>query len=200
VRNYRGKYLKYSLAILAIAFLLAWALKFYSNKGELTALIDVTLTTIALMIAILEIFSLRTVANQIQRSVTNATVKIESILSLSEISRSSKTIEEIQAYLGSGRLESAYLRMKDLRKVIVETKIKGLFLHLEDPTNVNLYCTKLFSDIDDLGGKIYHEGNIDLASVSSNLEQLSLTFTTLVELIKKSNYGNTTTESGEPTD
>lgn len=185
--NYRKHYWWISLIILAIGAFTAWVLDFFYKEGELVALIDVTLTTIALTIAILEIASVKEITRQVEKSIDDTKKKFESILSLSEISRSSKTIEEIQSYLGNNKIEMAYLRLKDLRKVIIESQTRTLFGLLDDQDNINIFCAKVYSDIEDLHANIYHGKNVNTNLVSKNLEKLSLTFTMLEEIIKKNN-------------
>lgn len=185
--SYRKYYLWISILILILGTLLAFWLGFFDKhkEGELVALIDVILTSIALVIAILEIIVIKNVTDEINKSVEETKAKFASILSLSDISRSTKTIEEIQSYLGNDKVEMAYLRLKDLRKVIIESQIRTLFNLLDDQKKIDICCAKVYSDIDDLHSKIYHGKTIDTNAVSKNLEKLSLTFTTLEEIIKK---------------
>jgi len=185
--SYRKYYVLISLSIIILVGLIVWGFKFYESQEELIALIDVTLTTIALTIAILEIVSVKKITDQIEQSVVDTKKQFESILSLSDVSRSSKTIEEIQSYLGNKKIEMAYLRLKDLRKVIVESQIRTVFALLNDQEEINICCAKVYSDIEDLNSTIYYQANIDTNAVSKNLEKLSLIFTQLEEIIKKRN-------------
>lgn len=165
--------------------LLFWFYKTPSQKtNEFISLLGTFLELYALTITFIELVSVKAATEQIRTSIEETKLKFQSILSLSDISRSSKTIEEIQAYLGNGKLEMAYLRLKDLRKVLIESDTKTLFAQLPNQEEISICNAQVFSDINDLHSSIYHQKQIDLALVSNNLEKLALVFTYLEQKIK----------------
>jgi hypothetical protein len=185
-----NKWVKYSLIFVA-GLLIILAFWFFGKPNNDTnnfiSILGTYLELYGLTITILEILEVRKVTTQIELSVQETKKKFQSIFSLSDISRSSKTIAEIQSYLGNNQMQMAYLRLKDLQKVLIESDIRTLFNLLNDAETVQICCAKVFSDIDDLHSCIYHNGVVDRNAVSQNLEKLSRMFTTLEEKIKNNN-------------
>src|ERR1700754_167651 len=85
------------------------------------SLLGTFLELYGLIIMFLELLEVKRTTELLQIAVNTTKTKFQSILSLSDISRSGKTIEEIQAYLGNEKLQMAYLRLKDLRKILIES-------------------------------------------------------------------------------
>ena len=190
-KNFIGnKWRKYILIFL-IGLVILLGFWFIVNPNEKTnnfiKLLGTYLEIYSLIVMFLEILEVKTITEQIDSSIQQTKSKFDSILSLTDISKSTKTIDEIQSYLGNNQVQMAYLRLKDLRKVMIQSEFRELFDLLKDPETIQICYAKVNSDIDDLNSSIYHNGNIDRDAVSKNLEKLSSAFTTLEEIIKKIN-------------
>lgn len=172
--NYRKSYKWIALIIGVIGFTIGYFLKFYEHKGDLTALIDVTLTSIALIIAILEILELRTISEASSIAVKQALLRIKEIVSVSGIANGIRIAQDIQKYLIEGNLNVAHLRMKDLKFIIIPFKNDERFRALQITKELPRYIATLGVDINilqsELSGK--KSDNLDTNKISNNLEEI----------------------------
>jgi hypothetical protein len=174
MRNYRPYYRWISLIILAVGIIIAWTLNFYKNEGELVALIDVTLTSIALIIAILEILMVRNITESSNEAVKIALVRISEIFSISDISKGIKIAYDIQKYLRSTSYIIAHLRMQDLKSIVIPLKNDNRFKDLEVAKKLPDMFSTLSIDINniDLFVNEKKKQTLDISKINSNLEEL----------------------------
>lgn len=172
--NYRKYYTVISIATIIIASFIAWHFKFYEDKGEMTALIDVSLTSIALIIAILEILMVRSITESSNKAVSVALGRIAEIVSVSDISRGIKTAYEIQKYLRSEQSVIAHIRMQDLKFIIIPLKSDQRFSCLDASKRLPNVVSTLTIDINNLESILNREKNkvINVSKINSNLEEL----------------------------
>jgi hypothetical protein len=184
--NYRKYYWLYSLIQIVIAIVIAWQFHFYNNAGELMGLIGIVLTTIALLIAILEIAMLRNITEAAQFAVNLALGRITEIMSVSDISKGIKTAYDIQKYLRSSEYVMAHIRMQDLKFIAIPLKNDKRFHALDASIKLPDILSKLSIDINNLDSVITGTKNksIDIIKMNGNLEDLVSTLIEYENFIK----------------
>ena len=70
----------------------------------------------------MQILSIRQTAEITQGKVDESIKKIHNTLSISDLSKAIKLVHEIQNYIKYGQKESAILRMKDLKSILIQLK------------------------------------------------------------------------------
>jgi hypothetical protein len=157
------------------------------DANNLISLIGTFLEIYGLTITFIELLEVKKTTVLLSTAVKNTKDKFQSILSLTDISRSTKKIDEILSYLGNDKLQMAYLRLKDLRKILVESEVSSLFNLLDDQQQIINCTARVHSDINDLRSHIYDNNYINKNIISKNLEELALAFTVLEHKIKINN-------------
>jgi len=75
-----------------------------------------------LIIAYLQILSLKDTSKTIQDAVKNSNHRLNTLLSVSELAKSKKLIEEIQIMIQHDNYGGALIRMKDLKELLIQNK------------------------------------------------------------------------------
>ncbi len=153
---------------------IAWIFKFYEDKGALTALVDVTLTFIALTIAILEILELRNIAESSRLAVEGALGRITELFSVADITKGIKTAYDIQKYLRSNEFHIAHIRMQDLKSIVIPLKNDKRFEALDLSKQLPDILFTLSVDIKNVESTISGLKNksMDITKMNGNLENL----------------------------
>jgi hypothetical protein len=73
-----------------------------------------------LIIAILQIQSVKDITVATQRAVADTKAQLIQNISISDLAQAIKLIEHIQEYLGNSKLELAYVRLQDLRVLLIQ--------------------------------------------------------------------------------
>jgi hypothetical protein len=149
------------------------------------------LSLFGLGFAYLQIQSINTTSEQTKVAVDKSLLRINQILSVSELSKANKTIQEIQSFNIQGKHEISLMRMRDLKSILIQVKYND---DLEEYTNDNIYnqnITDLGSDINNLHDLLIgNKKGVNFSRINQNLESLS---TTLAEFENKLKYkGNDT--------
>lgn len=184
--NYRKYYLPIFIVVLVIAYYIAWQFDYYSSKEAITALIDVTLTTIALVIAILEILMVRSISDESRIAVTSALNRITEIFSIADIAKGIRMAYDIQKYIQGDEFFVAHIRMQDLKSIIIPLKNDKKFQDIEFSSKLSEALLTLSVDINNLnlllnGSK---PKQIDKVKMNLNLENLVTILTEYDNYIK----------------
>jgi len=190
--DFRRYYLWISVVILLVASIIAFSLKFYESKEAITALIDVTLTSIALIIAILEILMVRTIAENSQIAVQGALNRISEIFSVADISKGIKLAYDIQKYLRSNDYASAHIRLQDLKSIVIPLKNDKRFETLPLSKELPNFLSTLSIDINNLDVVLSgtKTKSIDTIKINGNLENLVSVLLEYENQIKSLNNAN----------
>lgn len=139
-----------------------------------------------LAIAYIQIQSINTTSKQTKIAVDKSLLRINQVLSVSELSKANKTIQEIQSFLLHQKHEIALMRMKDLKSILIQVKYNE---DLAEYTNNGIYnqnITDLGSDINNLHDLIIgNKKGVNFSRLNQNLENLA---TTLTEFENKLKY------------
>jgi len=136
---------------------------------------------IGLFITYIQVISLKQATEKTKLEIDNTLNRVNQIISISELSKGSKIIHEIQSANRSSNYELSLIRMQDLKAILIQVK---------NQQNEDLIKDKFKTAIKNLGIDIgaydalltKQKTGIDITKVNSNLEKLS---TTLIEFENK---------------
>lgn len=142
-----------------------------------------------LVVAYLQIQSIKGISTETKDAVDASAKKVNQIISVSELSKSNKVVQEIQIYLQDNKFELALVRMKDLKAILIQIQYNE---HLADYVNDKLYnvnITDLATDMNNLydhmtGGK----KGINFSKLNQNMENLSTTLSQFENQLKYKKY------------
>ena len=131
-------------------------------------------TLFGLWLAYLQIQSIKQTSIQTKEAVDKSLVRINQVLSISEISKASKIIQEIQNSILHEKNELALLRMKDLKQILIQIKYNP---DLTEFTNNGGYIQNindLSIDINNINDFVigYKKG-VNFSKINQNLEKLA---------------------------
>lgn len=138
-----------------------------------------------LAVAYFQIQSINFTNNQTKMAINASLLRINQILSVSELSKANKTIQEIQSFLSHNKYEMALLRMKDLKSILIQVKFNE---DLTEYTGNNIYnqnITTLGSDMNNLNSLIIgYKKDLNFSRLNQNLEGISTILTEFENKIK----------------
>src|SRR6185312_2260843 len=74
------------------------------------------------VLAYFQILSLKDLSLKTSKAVAASSLQLQKVLSISELSKSKKLIEEIQHFLHSDNLNGALIRMMDLKETLIQNR------------------------------------------------------------------------------
>lgn len=138
-----------------------------------------------IILAYLQLRNLNEINSETKAAVENSILKINQILSVSELSRAIKIIQEIQTSIQHKKNELCLLRLKDLKTILIQIKFNK---DLEEYTNTEIYnnnITDLSIDINNISDLlIKNKLGVDFSKINSNLESLSTTLSEFENKLK----------------
>jgi hypothetical protein len=141
-----------------------------------------------LLIAYFQILSLKNTSKSIELAVNNSTHRLNTVLSVSELAKSKKLIEEIQIMLEHDSYGASLIRLKDLKELLIQNKFN---VDLQKPTNTKEYRTIIINtgiDINVVGDYVYKvKDKINKVEIIRNLE---VTRTKIIEFENELKYNN----------
>lgn len=131
---------------------------------------------IGLFITYIQVISLKQATEKTKLEIDNTLNRVNQILSISDLSKANKIIQEIQTSNLQNKLELSLMRMKDLKHMLIQ--IKGnhndALDKFIDPNTYTQHLTDLGIDITNIStfmSNTKKEPNI--SKINSNLEELS---------------------------
>lgn len=153
---------------------------YYSLKSELRNIVNFfTLygtfgSLFGLFLAYLQIQSIRQTSQQTKEAVDKSLVRINQVLSVSELSRANKVIQEIQSSILNSKNELALLRMKDLKQILIQVKYNSDLLEYTNNGSYNQNITDLSIDINNVNDFVLgNKKGVNFSRVNQNLENFS---------------------------
>ncbi len=144
------------------------------------------LSLFGLAIAYLQIHSINTTSKQTKMAVERSLLRINQVLSVSELSKANKTIQEIQGFIITEKHEIALMRMRDLKSILIQVKYNNDLTEYTDNGLYNQNITDLGTDINSLHDLILgHKKGVNFSKMNQNLENIA---TTLTEFENKLKY------------
>jgi hypothetical protein len=140
-----------------------------------------------LWIAYRQLLSLQAVNTETKNAVDKSLNRINQILSVSELSKANKIIQEIQTSNLNSKYELSLLRMKDLKYILIQIKSNSELNIYTETSTYNKNITDLSIDINNLNDFIIGlKKGVNFSKLNSNLEELS---TVLSEFENKLKFG-----------
>jgi len=131
-------------------------------------------TLYGLFLGYLQIYSIKQTSQQTKTAVDKSLVRINQVLSISEISKASKVIQEIQTSILHNRNELALIRMKDLKQILIQVKFNPDLIEYTQNGKYKRNITDLSIDITNLNDLILNnKTGINLTKININLENLA---------------------------
>ncbi|MFH6963575.1 hypothetical protein ACHRVK_14365 [Flavobacterium plurextorum] len=153
-------------------------LNFLSLFGTFTSLYG-------LWLAYEQILSLKKSSEETKNAVIDSLKKIDQILSVSELSKANKIIQEIQTSNSNSKHELSLLRMRDLKNILIQIKYNK---DLNSYTETGLYIQNIADlsiDINNLNDLIIgKKKGINSSKLNSNLEHLATTLSEFENKLK----------------
>lgn len=140
-----------------------------------------------LWIAYKQLIDLKTVNSETKKAVDLSLNRINQVLSISELSKANKIIQEIQTSNLNEKYELSLLRMKDLKHILIQIKSNSELNIYTETNTYNNNITDLSIDINNLNDFILGvKKGVNFSKLNSNLEQLS---TIISEFENKLKFG-----------
>ncbi|HWZ22024.1 MAG TPA: hypothetical protein VNW06_05185 [Cytophagaceae bacterium] len=168
---------KNSIIIFIIGILFITVIFYQLPKNDKTTLVYISLfgsflSLFGLILAYYQILSLKQLSIKTEKAVTISNQRLQKVLSISELSKSKKLVEEIQHFLHSDNFSGALIRLTDLKETLIQTKYNE---SLEKFTLLKAYKTILTNtaiDINSINSSIIKKScdKIDKALIINNLE------------------------------
>jgi hypothetical protein len=169
--------LSYLLGLVGLVVCLFLVGKLYESGRDAYSIISAvgsTASFFALFIAILQIIYLRRVSLAIKEAVDETKRKLVVAISLSDVARATKLIEEVQSHAGSQKYEVARLRLQDLRALLVQfgraeslKEIRAAEEYEQHLIDVNIDISNLYSVM------IGKRKNFKVLKMNENLEGIA---------------------------
>jgi hypothetical protein len=152
---------------------------------NLFSLLGTYLSVFGLIVAYLQIRSIKAVAESTNRAVLDTTKKITQLLSVADLAKAIKIVHEVQNYLMQKKLEPALIRLRDLKATLIQMKYNS---DLDSLTNLEDYQS-MINDVSIDLGNLHNDitavkAGIDISKVNSNLERVETTLTIFENKLK----------------
>lgn len=173
------------IGTILIAFLFSYLAKNDRTIVNFFTLFGTFTSIFGLWIAYIQIISLKITNEKTKLAVENSLNKINQMLSVSELSKAIKIIQEIQTSNINGKHEVSLIRMKDLKSILIQIKYNSE-LNIYTETGVyNQNITDISIDINNLNDLLIgKKKGLNFSKLNSNLEELSTTITEFENKLK----------------
>lgn len=143
------------------------------------------LSLFGLGIAYLQIHSINTTSKQTKTAVEKSLLRINQVLSVSDLSKANKTIQEIQGFIITEKHEIALMRMRDLKSILIQVKYNNDLTEYTDNGVYNQNITDLGSDINSLHDLILsNKKGVNFSKMNQNLENIATVLTDFENKLK----------------
>ena len=143
------------------------------NEINLMSVFGTYLSVFGLIIAYIQILSIKQETIKTRSAIKSSLDQVRRVLSISELSKTKKLIEEIQQYLQNDKFDASSLRMHDLKENLIQNKYIS---HLTKQTEAKSYRDLIANvgiDINTLHDKISSPVSvIDKSIIMQNLEKV----------------------------
>lgn len=155
------------------------------NIVNFFTLLGTFISLYGLSLAYIQIQNLKEINEETQTAVQESMKRINQVLSVSELSKANKVIQEIQTSLIHQKHEIVLLRMKDLKYILSQVKNNPDLSVYVTSDIYNQSITDLTIDINNINDHLIGvKKNVSFSKINQNLEALS-TYTSDYENILK---------------
>jgi len=153
------------IGLTIILLLFKYYFKSEQNAINYFSIIGTYASIYGIVVGIIQIVSIKENVKLTKIEVFQTVNKIDSIFTISELASSIKLIEEIHAYMLAKKYQMALIRLRDLKKNVIENSYK----HSE----LNKIIPLITTDINNLMKLVYEETQIKEEIIRENLEKTS---------------------------
>lgn len=140
------------------------------------------------LIAYLQILSLKSTSESIGKAVSSSTHRLNTLLSVSDLAKSNKLIEEIQLLLQSDKYTASLIRFKDLKEVLIQANYNKDLREFTTTADYKSIIVDTSIDINTLNDYILEvKTKINIAKIIANLEN---TRTKVIEFENELKYNS----------
>ena len=142
-----------------------------------------------LTLAFKQIKSVNEVNEKTKKAIEKSLLRINQILSISDLSKANKIIQEIQTALISNKLEIVLLRMRDLKTILIQVKYNEDLDEYIIATNYNQNITDIASDINNVHYEIINNNQrITVHRIHQTLEKIATILSDFENKLKHKKY------------
>ncbi len=165
----------YLLSIGGLGLCVLLAIKLRSEAKPTTEILSAVgsvASFLGLVIALLQIKSVKEITVATQQAIVETRDRLIINISISELGKAFKLIEEIQTYLGNGKYDAAYIRLKDLRILLVQFGGNARFLQITGRENHENLLKNIGVHIINLYDAVFRAKIIRIGVVNQTLENV----------------------------
>lgn len=180
-----------SILVSIILFIILFILLPNHDKTliNIFGILGLILSLLGIVIAYLQILSVKEIAKQTKDKVSDSILLNNTILMISDLSRKTLIIDEIQRYLKDNKIELCILRMKDLKLILNSLKSQEQYNYLFRKSKFNEVFQTFNIDLDNCHRHhLNDKSKINKESIIKNLEELSTILLTVEIKLKNITY------------
>lgn len=162
----------------------------YTNDIDLLdifSLLGTIGTFYGLIITFWQLKSMKTANEKASKDVAEKLEEINSLFSLSDISRSQEIIHAIYSYLYSGEYLAAALKIDEIRKILQEAMAVNLLQEDDEILSTNL--KNLSVDMQSLYNEKREQGRLNIKVIVKHIDEVAMIMQNTSSIIKANKYG-----------
>ena len=157
------------------------------NLLDIFSLLGTIGTFYGLIITFWQLKSMKTANEKASRDVAEKLEEINSLFSLSDISRSQEIIHAIYSYLYSGEYLAAALKIDETRRILQEAMAVNLLQEDDEIISANL--KNLSVDIQSLYNEKREQGKLNIKVIVKHIDEVAMIMQNTSSIIKANKYG-----------
>lgn len=157
---------------------------------NLFSLLGTYASIFGLVIALVQIFRLKQISEITQLEVQSTQKRINQLVSVAELSKANKIIQEIQHFISTDKYDLCLLRMRDLKEIVIQSKCSSDLHKFTSTTEYNEIIQKLSEDLVNISDFVKTKKRVNLSVINKNLENISTTILKFENNLKTFGYDN----------
>lgn len=129
-----------------------------------------------LPLVLIQLYAVKRVANAAAEAARDTAARLDLAISIADVVRATKMIEQVQSYAGDAKYELARSRLQDVRTVLLQLGTHPNFNSIVEEQNYNRLVGKVGVDLNNLYAVIYDpDQRFDAEKMSRTLESIVAT-------------------------
>lgn len=146
------------------------------------------LTLCGLIVTFVQIWHTKRVSKETQKSVNATQERIKYILSVADFSKAIKTVQEIQGYISEDKIESAILRLSEIKEILIYVKQSPEFNAFANANKCQELIFQTGINLQKLRDYMQIKKDFNKSYFGEELEHLSTLFINIETSLKKKAY------------
>ena len=172
----------FCIGLLITFFIFILFLRCRPNWINMISILGTYASLFGIFLGVVQILNVKESIKFTNAAVSQTIAKIDRIYSISELSAAIKLVEEIEAYLLSHKYEMSLVRIKDLKKIVIEYSYNFYELNKCIPI--------ITSDVSNLTNFVFGGSRIKIPVIIDNLENISSILIKINTTLNPLNNGN----------